>query len=293
MISKNKSLAIACASGSFKGAFAHGVLSALEAAGIIANAYAAASSSVIPTAWATIGKANELGVNYWFSGSKLLKQPDIGMSQIVLGGIAHFRPDERLFSPDTPAYFMVTSAVISASAAIESQGEKARRLGRGLLVAAGKKDRSWVNKNLQQALFGTKLKDEQHLHLNNFEEVAYASSRMLHAWNIPAWIDGKPYIDASYTCLCPAIEMVEAGYQEVIAIANEPGILYRDMFQLEAIPESFQGVKIHVISPDLDPKEIGVDFTSATQEGLSSIYQHGQQKGQELIARGFFYLRQN
>lgn len=44
----NKSLAIACASGSFKGAFAHGVLSALEANGIFANAYAAASSSVIP-----------------------------------------------------------------------------------------------------------------------------------------------------------------------------------------------------------------------------------------------------
>ncbi|MBD2252238.1 hypothetical protein [Nostoc parmelioides] len=38
----NKPLAIACASGSFKGVFAHGVLSGLELAGICANAYAAA-----------------------------------------------------------------------------------------------------------------------------------------------------------------------------------------------------------------------------------------------------------
>ncbi|MEH1919932.1 MAG: hypothetical protein V7L07_02415 [Nostoc sp.] len=41
---------------------------------------------------------------------------------------------------------------------------------------------------------------------------------MLHVW-----IDGKPFIDASYSCLCPAIAMLEAGYQEVIAIAREQG----------------------------------------------------------------------
>jgi hypothetical protein len=35
---QKKSLAIACASGSFKGAFTHGVLSALETVGIVANA---------------------------------------------------------------------------------------------------------------------------------------------------------------------------------------------------------------------------------------------------------------
>ena len=49
---------------------------------------------------------------------------------------------------------------------------------------------------------------------------------MLHAWDIPAWINEKPYIDASYTCLCPVIEMIDAGYKQVIAINNEPGIFY-------------------------------------------------------------------
>ncbi|WP_017316602.1 hypothetical protein [Mastigocladopsis repens] len=64
-----KSLAITCASGSFKGAFAHGVLSALEACRVQADAYAAASSSVIPTAWATIGKAT---VKIWESTLQML-----------------------------------------------------------------------------------------------------------------------------------------------------------------------------------------------------------------------------
>ena len=98
------------------------------------------------------------------------------------------------------------------------------------------------------------------LDASNFEEVAYATSRMLHAWDIPAWINGKPYVDASYTCLCPAIEMIEAGYQKVIAIANEPGTLYRDMFQLEEIPGNYQGVDIYIIRPDVDPQEFGVNF---------------------------------
>jgi hypothetical protein len=280
-------LAIACSSGSFKGAFTHGVLSALESAGIRADAYAAASSSVIPTAWATIGKATDLGVDYWLAGLQVIKQPDVGMSQLALGGIAHFSPlKELLFAAQTPEYFVATSAVITPEATNETQTEKARRLGRRLLVSASKGDRSWVNEHLQAVLFSTNnLKDELRLDTSNFEEVAYASSRMLHAWDVPAWIGGKPYVDASYTCLCPAIEMVELGYTEAIAIANEPGTLYRDMFQLQPIPENYKGVDIHIIKPDVDPQEFGVSFTDATVEGFCAVYQHGKDKGQEFIAR--------
>ncbi|MEO0969136.1 MAG: hypothetical protein AAFX80_12610 [Cyanobacteria bacterium J06639_18] len=303
----NKSLAIACASGSFKGAFAHGVLSALEANGIFANAYAAASSSVIPVAWAVLKKASELGVDYWLAGLQALGQPDMEISQVVKGGINNFSPPkEELFAPETPAYFVVTSAVITPEATKETQGEKFRRLGRRLLVSAAKKDRSWVDENLQMKMFSNKPKDillqnqnlvtekidnsdvdprgVSKLNENNFEEVAYATSRMLHDWEIPAWIDGKPYIDASYTCLCPAIEMVEAGYKKVIAIANEPGTLYRDMFQLEEIPGNYRGVDIHIIKPDVDPKEFGVDFTDATPEGLSALYKHGQEICERMLA---------
>jgi hypothetical protein len=71
-----QNLAIACSSGSFKGAFVHGVLNALEAAKIRADAYAAASSSVIPTAWAAISQVKELGVDYWFAGLQFFQQTD-------------------------------------------------------------------------------------------------------------------------------------------------------------------------------------------------------------------------
>jgi hypothetical protein len=58
-----KSLAIATPVVSSKGAFAHGVLTALEEAGTVADAYAASSSSVIPASWAAIGQASKLGVD--------------------------------------------------------------------------------------------------------------------------------------------------------------------------------------------------------------------------------------
>jgi hypothetical protein len=278
------SIAIACASGSFKGAFVHGVLSAFEQAGIKADAYAAASSSVLPAAWAAIGTANDPGWHYWQTGLKLLDEPDNGMSQIVQRGIDRFSSSicDRLFEPDKPNFFIATSAVTTSEAAEQTQGEKARRLGRRLLVSASKKDRSWADEHLQTALFSSvNTNRERHLNASNFDEVAYASARMLHAWDIPAWIDGNPYIDASYTCLCPAIEMVEHGYREVIAIATEPGALYRDMFGLEPIRDRYQNILIQIIQPNIEPKELGVDFTRATEEGLLALYQHGEEKGRE------------
>ncbi|MEL6458228.1 MAG: hypothetical protein AAFQ91_08265 [Cyanobacteria bacterium J06621_15] len=280
-------LAIACASGSFKGAFTHGVLTAFESAGISADAYAASSSSVIPSAWAAIGKAAELGVNYWLTGMEELQKPEMGMSQVTMGGIQLFHPSlDKLLAAETPAYFVAVSAVVNPEAASQTQGEKARRLGRKLLVSAAKKDRSWVDENLQIELFSTRKNDlikSSKIDKNNFSEIAYATSRMLHAWDIPAWINEKPYIDASYTCLCPAIEMIEAGYKQIIAINNEPGIFYRDMFGLEIIPENYQGIDIHIIKPDIDLKEMGVDFTNATPEGLLAVYKHGQEKGREFL----------
>ncbi|MGL5834579.1 MAG: hypothetical protein ACRC1Z_15290, partial [Waterburya sp.] len=70
----NNSMAIACASGGFKAIFVHGVLSAFEEANLKANAYAAASGSVISSAWAAIGKARESGMNYWLEGLKVHHQ---------------------------------------------------------------------------------------------------------------------------------------------------------------------------------------------------------------------------
>jgi hypothetical protein len=285
---KRKSLAIATPVGSFKGAFAHGVLTALEEAGIVADAYAAASSSVIPTSWAAIGQASNLGVDYWLAGLSALEQPQQNMSKLVQRGIRVFSKQLRqhLYQPQTPTLYIATNAVIDSTAAAQTQTHLAQDLGKRLLRASVQKDRSWVDANLRFTLFSTHHPESQHrITPNNFPAVAYASSRIMHAWEIPAWIDGKPYVDAAYTCLCPALAMVSAGYQETIAIANEPGTMYQDMFHIEPIPAHSRGVPIHIIRPDVPLKELGVDFTRATPDGLVAVYRHGRDKGSEFIRK--------
>jgi hypothetical protein len=281
-----KSLAIATPVGSFKGAFAHGVLAALEEAGIVADAYAAASSSVIPTSWAAIGRASNLGVDYWLAGLSALANPAQNMSKVVQRGIRVFSRQlrQQLYQPQTPTLYIATNAVIDPTAAAQTQTHLAQELGKRLLLASVKKDRSWVDANLQFTLFSTHHVEPQHrITPNNFPAVAYASSRIMHAWEIPAWIDGKPYVDAAYTCLCPALAMVAAGYQETIAIANEPGTMYQDMFHIDPVPAHDRGVPIHTIRPDVQLKELGVDFTTATPDGLVAVYRHGRDKGSEFI----------
>jgi hypothetical protein len=77
--------------------------------------------------------------------------------------------------------------------------------------------------------------------------------------------------------------MAQYGYHEVIAIATEPGILYRDIFQGEPIPSIWEGVHIHIIRPDIDPATMGADFSDVTDQGLVAGYEHGMEKGREFL----------
>ncbi len=281
-----QSLAIASSAGGFKGVFVHGVLSALETAGIRADAYAAASSSVFPSLSAAIGQANEIGLKYWRVALHTLEQPGNGMSEAVLESIAasaHILRNAP-FQPGMPRSFIATSAVITTGGAEQTQGDRARRLGRRLLLQAARGDHSWPDQNLRAYLFDTAAPGKEHLlTTKNIEEVIYASTRMLHAWTIPAWIAGRPFIDGCYTCACPAIEMAQQGYREVIAIATEPGELYRDIFQSEPIPFVWEGVPIHIIRPSIDPALLGADFTDITGEGLVAGYEHGLEIGRAFV----------
>ncbi len=281
----NNLMAIACASGGFKTIFIHGVLSAFEEANIKVDAYASASGSVIPSAWAAIGKARESGMKYWLEGLKVHHQTK-SMSQVCLGGISYFNAQggQQLFELNQPDFYIATSAVTNEEAAEQTQGKQAKRLGKKLLVSAAKKDRSWVNKHLKIELFGSARKGNLALNQNNFREVSYASSRMLHIYDTPAWINNQPYVDASYTCICPALEMVEQGYQSVIAIATEAGNFYRDLFQSQVMPTQYQQVPIRIIQPDINPKDMGVDVFQATPEGIAAVYQHGLDKGKAFLA---------
>ncbi len=281
-----ETLAIASAAGGFKGVFAHGVLSAFEAAGIRAGAYAATSSTVFPAISAAIGQANEIALKYWRVALQALEQPGKSMSDSVLetlaasGHILRTQP----FLPGMPRIVIATSAVITEEVAQVTQGDGARRLGRRLLLQAAHGDRSWAEQHLQAYLFDTAADDEDHrLTSANMDEVIYASTRMLHAWNIPAEVAGRPYIDGYYTCACPAIEMVQRGYREIIAISNEPGVLYSDIFQSEPIPDNLQGIPIHIIRPHIDPATLGAGFTEVSDEGLVAGYQHGLEVGRTFI----------
>jgi hypothetical protein len=283
-----KSLAIACASGTLKGVFVHGVLSAFESSNVRANVYAGASSSTLSTACAAIGKACEVGVEYWCKALWSLNQSGNKMSEAVLQSIAQYSPMllGHLFLPDTPRLIIAASAVVTPEGAEETQGDKARRLGRKLLLSAARSDRSWVDTHLVTHLFDSAASQDQlQLNVSNFNEVVYASTRMLHAWDIPAWIDNKPYVDASYTCSCPALELVRLGYDEVIAVSTEPGELYHDLFQTSSIPTFLSSTPIHIIRPDINLKEIGVDFIHADEKGLHAAYQHGKNKGEQFITK--------
>jgi hypothetical protein len=57
------------------------------------------------------------------------------------------------------------------------------------------------------------------------------------------------------------------------------------MFHIEPIPAHSHGVPIHIIRPDVHLKELGVDFTKATPDGLVAVYRHGRDKGSEFIRK--------
>jgi hypothetical protein len=108
---------------------------------------------------------------------------------------------------------------------------------------------------------------------------------MLHAWKTPAWVDGAPCVDASYTCTCPAVELAELGCRRVIVVSPEHGELYRDFFQSSPMPKSHGEVLLRVVQPSSNLAEIGVDYLKVTEDGLSAAYEQGVRAGQAFIAR--------
>ncbi|MCY3835702.1 MAG: hypothetical protein OXF83_04580, partial [Anaerolineaceae bacterium] len=136
------------------------------------------------------------------------------------------RVRELLFREGSPRFLLPVSMVVSEKAAVQTQGRGARRLGRRLLLAAGRGDDRWAKANLELRLYDTDAGAEYCLTATNFAEIAYASTRMLHAWDEPGWAEGQAAVDTSYTRVCPARELAELGYPVVLALACAPGPLY-------------------------------------------------------------------
>jgi predicted acylesterase/phospholipase RssA len=278
---------IACGGIGFKGVFVHGVLSVFEAHGFRAAAYAGASMAVLPAVRAAAGVASSDGIEPWLRALEMLKLPDNGMSDVVIADITAIRSviaKTRLFSADAPRLCIATSAVHTLAGAVETQGPRAGALGRRLIVHASREDRTWASENLTAHIWDTAATDRAHrLTSNNVEEAIYASTRLLNGWNIPAEVDGIPYVDAAYTCSCPALELSALEYREVIAIASDTGPVYRDMFHTSVIPEMAWRSRIRTIRPTIMPKAIGVEETSATEKGLVALYDHGLDQGLRFI----------
>lgn len=279
--------AIACGGTGFKAAFAHGVLSALESHGFRAAAYAGSSLAAIPAALAAAGEAASGGVHFWLRDLPMLDLPGNSMSDIALAQIRQESPRlrKRLFAPRAPRLCIATTSVHTVAGAVETQGARAGALGRRLLVHAGRHDRAWANEHFTGHLWDTATDSRAHrLTAGNLDDVLYAATRLLHGWHIPAEIDGRPFVDAAYTCACPALEMATLEYREIIAIGAEPGPIYHDLFRTLAIPEMSWRSRIRIIRPTIEPKSFGIDDTIASEKGLIALFDHGLDRGLHFIA---------
>ncbi|HEX4273139.1 MAG TPA: hypothetical protein VHZ32_17235 [Rhizomicrobium sp.] len=277
-------IAIAISSGGFRGVFAQGVLSAFEGR-IAADAFGCASSSVVSGTLAAIGRSRSHGLDYWQRAAA--KSETMGMSDVILTSIAEHDPDIRAaaFRPGSPRLLIAVSRVTTPEAAAKTQSDGAKRLGRKLLIQAARGDTSWVDTNLAKEIFDTAATGNRKLDAGNSDQVSYASTRMLHEWDIPAEIDGEPYIDASYTCSCPVFDLVERGYRDVIVIDPSPGDIYDSIFRQRLVRDGEQdGSRIHLIKPAIDTKDIGVDYTKATRQGIQDGYDLGVKAGDAFLA---------
>lgn len=284
----SRQVGIAGASGTFKGVFVHGVLTAFERVGFTAGAYAGASSSTLSCSAAAAYLSEEVGLDYWYSALDILTETEGNLSQVVLQSIHRYSPmfKQRLFTDEAPRLLISTSYVSTLDAAEQTQGPASQKLGKRLLINALRHNDKWALENLIAWIFDSKSSDtDKRLSADNYDEVAYATTRMLHAWKIPAAINNRPFIDASYTDSCPAAELFRLGYETVIAISPEPEPVYSNIFRVNRLDDDNHQHDLHLITPDEDPIEHGVDFTNATRSGLEYVYQQGIEKGEHFLKR--------
>jgi predicted acylesterase/phospholipase RssA len=280
-------IGIGCSAGGPKGVFVHGVLVAFAEAGLKAHIYGAASSTAIVAAFAATGQLGMLrGSTYWKErhARRVHNDYDIGKTLLESLPEATATLSVKLFNSDSVAYAVAVSAVITKEAEELTQGPQARRLGQQLIISTRKGDKSWAEKNLELRLYETGSEDVQYrLTPQNLPEVLYATTRMLHAWKTPAWIEGFPCVDPSYLCECPAIELAQRGCDKVIAISAEAGQVYRDFFRAEKLPSSYGKIPILIVQPLSNLAEIGVDYMNYTDEGLEKAYELGLRAGTEFL----------
>lgn len=281
-----KRTAIVGASGSFKGVFVQGVLKAFEKQKFYADAYASASSSSIPIALASIKSLISFDdLIYWKRMYSFYRNNGMDIAQAMLNEIASIAPQlkEKLLNSDKELLISL-SEVISQEAAELTQSDKARLLGKELLIATKRGNNAWAKENLKQIFASTqaKLNDIQLTELN-LDSVLYATTRMMHAWKYPAEVDNRPMIDASYTCSCAAVEMLDRGFDNVIAIVPKTGKIPHNFFNTYFLNDHPKAHQIEIIQPHVDLKTIGLDYLKVKEGAFEIGFKMGVNAGNNFV----------
>jgi len=276
----NRDLAIVVSSGTLKGVYGQGVLSALEERGVTPAAWGCASSSVVSACFAVSGKSRVLGLEYWERTADRSQRE--GMSRIVKSNILEYRSmfEDGLFSSGAPRMLIAVSHVKNAAARELTQTSKASLQGKRILLDLYRGNTEWVDQNLAPMIFDTAGEGSTKLERGNFGEVAYASTRMLHAWDEPAEIAGEAYVDASYTCSCPVYEVALLGFKRILVVDVETGPTYTSLSRKKTIePGTIGNSEVFIVRPAVDLKTFGVDYLRASAEGVIKAYETGYNDG--------------
>lgn len=283
MNSSNK-IAICCTSGGYKNVFAQGVLMALEESNFRASAYAACSSSTLIAAYAAFGQITMLDLSLWEKGYEI-SQKEGNQSQAMIYSISQISDiiKKNLWTATSSRLLVATSMVVNQDVLPIINSDQAKRLGQRLLIDSLRHRTEWKEENLRLQMFDTEENSKSKLLTKiNFDDVAYATTRMLHAWNIPAFIEDESYIDGSYTSLCPAPFLAQTlDFEKIICIGTEVSGITLDLFSDSIIPDKMYDTSIDFIKPDFDLKKIGVDYYSVLENGLEKAFEHGYEKGIE------------
>lgn len=280
-------MAICCLSGGYKSAFTHGVLTAFEENNLTASVYTACSSSTLITAFATFKEIGKLDLTLWKNGYKISQEDNGDQSQAMLRTIQKLSPEiiDNLWKPSSSRLLITTSCVKTDAAVAVTQSDSAKRLGQMLQINALRHKSDWKDENLELVLFDTHSDSRTKLLTkDNFNDVAYATTRMLHAWKVPASVDNQAYIDGSYTSHCPIGFLATLKPKRIVCICTEKEKPFFNLFGNEEVPSQIDGVCIDFIKPDFDLKDVGLDFYTIADDGLENGYKHGYQKGLSYIS---------
>lgn len=280
-------MAICCLSGGYKSAFTHGVLTAFEENNLTASVYTACSSSTLITAFATFKEIGKLDLTLWKNGYKISQEDNGDQSQAMLRTIQKLSPEiiDNLWKPSSSRLLITTSCVKTDAAVAVTQSDSAKRLGQMLLINALRHKSDWKDENLELVLFDTHSDSRTKLLTkDNFNDVAYATTRMLHAWKVPASVDNQAYIDGSYTSHCPIGFLATLKPKRIVCICTEQEKQFFNIFGNEEVPSQMDGICIDFIKPDFELKEVGLDFYSIADYGLENGYELGYKKGLSYIS---------